>query len=49
MMHLGIGRTQNKLDVIALMKDREITVLDYQGTILGEHEIDPKRNYQAKK
>ena len=49
MMHLGIGRAHNKLDAIALMRDREITVLDHQGTILGEYEIDPKRNYQAKK
>lgn len=49
MLHLGIGRAPNKLGIIALMNDSEITVLDHQGTILGEYEIDPKRIYQAKK
>lgn len=49
MLHLGIGRTHEKQDVIALIKDKEVTILDPQGTILGEYLIDPNRNYQAKK
>jgi transposase InsO family protein len=49
MLHLGAGRPHDKQDVIALIKDRDVTVIDHQGTILGEYEIDPSKNYQAKK
>lgn len=49
MLHLGVGRPHDKQDVIALIKDRDVTVIDHQGTILGEYEIDPTKNYQAKK
>ena len=30
-------------------KDRDVTIIDYQGTVLGEYEIDPNKNYQPKK
>ncbi len=49
MLHLGVGRAHEKQDVIALIKNREVTILDPNGTILGEYLIDPNRNYQAKK
>ena len=36
MHYLGIGGAHNKLPVIDLIRDREITVLNHQSTILGE-------------
>lgn len=49
MLHLGIGRTHERTDVIALIKNNHATVIDTQGTVLGEYEINPERNYQHKK
>lgn len=49
MLHLGVGRQHEREEVIALVKDRDVTIIDYQGTVLGEYEIDPNKNYQPKK
>lgn len=49
MLHLGVGREHETHDVIALLKDHDVTIIDPQGTVLGEYLIDPDKNYQAKK
>jgi transposase InsO family protein len=49
MLHLGVGRQHEREEVIALIKDRDVTIIDTQGTVLGEYVIDPQKNYQAKK
>lgn len=49
MMHLGLGRTHDKTEVIALIKNTDVTIIDTQGTVLGEYEINPEKNYQARK
>jgi len=49
MLHLGVGRQHEREEVIALIKDRDVTIIDTQGTVLGEYVIDPEKNYQAKK
>ena len=49
MLHLGVGRQHEREEVIALVKDKDVTIIDYQGTVLGEYEIDPNTNYQPKK
>lgn len=49
MLHLGVGREHEREEVIALVKDRDVTIIDTQGTVLGEYEIDPHKNYQPKK
>ncbi|MEY4996888.1 MAG: hypothetical protein RLY59_292 [Actinomycetota bacterium] len=49
LLHLGVVRQHEREEVIALIKDRDVTIIDPQGTVLGEYEIDPEKNYQAKK
>jgi transposase InsO family protein len=49
MLHLGVGRQHEREEIIALIKDRDVTIIDTQGTVLGEYEINPEKNYQAKK
>ena len=48
MLHLGIGRTHERTDVIALIKNDHATVIDTHGTVLGEYQLDPKHRYQHK-
>lgn len=49
MLHLGVGREHEREEVIALVKDTDVTIIDTQGTVLGEYEINPHKNYQPKK
>lgn len=49
MLHLGVGREHEREEVIALVKDTDVTIIDTQGTVLREYEINPHKNYQPKK
>lgn len=49
MLHLGVGRQYEREEVIALVKDLHVTIIDTLGTVLGEYEINPNKNYQPKK
>jgi transposase InsO family protein len=46
LLHLGLGRAHERTDVIALIKNDHATVIDTQGTVLGEYQLDPKHRYQ---
>jgi len=46
MLHLGIGRAHAGTDVIILIHNTRASVIDPDGTVLSEHEIDPERSYQ---
>lgn len=49
MLHLGIGRTHHRAEVIILIHNAEATVIDPNGTVLSEHDIDPDHSYQPKR
>ena len=49
MLHLGIGRAHARTEIIALIHNDHATVIDLNGTVLGEYDLDPSTNYQAKK
>jgi transposase InsO family protein len=46
MLHLGIGRPHAGTDIIMLIHNTRATVIDADGTVLSEHQIDPERTYQ---
>ena len=49
-MQQGLSSRQNEREgVISLVKNRDVTIIDTQGTILGEYIINPEMTYQAKK
>jgi len=48
-LHLGSGRSPHRTEVIILVHNTEATVIDPNGTVLSEHDIDPDRNYQPKR
>lgn len=49
MLHLGIGRPHARTEVIALIHNTDATVITLDGTVLGEFDINPDRNYQPRK
>jgi hypothetical protein len=46
--HLGIGRQHAGTRVRMLINDRDISVLNLAGQLLGDYTIDPNRNYQTR-
>jgi hypothetical protein len=48
MLHLGIGRSHARTDVIALIHNHDTTVITHDGTVLAEFTLDPTKGYQAK-
>lgn len=49
MLHLGIGRSHARTDIIALVHNTAATVTTLDGTVLGEYDINPERGYQHKR
>ena len=46
--HIGMGRALTGRRVILLVADRHIRVIDTEGQLLRELELDPSRNYQGR-
>ena len=48
MMHLGVGRTHARTEIIILIHDLDATIINLDGTVLGDYLINPKQAYQPK-
>lgn len=48
MLHLGVGRTHARTDIIILIHHHDATIIGLDGTVLGDYKIDPKQSYQPK-
>ena len=48
MMHLGVGRTHARTEIIILIHNLDATIISLDGTVLGDYKIDPKQSYQPK-
>jgi transposase InsO family protein len=49
MLHLGIGRTHARTEIITLIHNTEATVITLDGTVLGDYALNPSRGYQPKR
>ncbi len=49
MLHLGIGRSHARTDIVALIHNTEAVVIALDGTVLGEYDINPNHGYQPKR
>lgn len=48
LLHLGVGRTHARTDVIALIHNTDATIITLDGTTLSHHKINPNQGYQPK-
>lgn len=48
LLHLGIGRTHARTDIICLVHNNDATVTTHNGLVLGQFTLDPTRDYQRK-
>lgn len=48
MLHLGVGRRHARTEIIILIHNRDATIINLDGTVLGDYRIDPKQSCQPK-
>ena len=49
LLHLGVGRRHRGTRVLLLVADRDVRVINHDGAILAEFNIDPTKTYQTHK